>query len=381
MDFLFNDEQRMFQEAVEKFARNEIAPTTDAREEAGEFSYETWKKLCDLGLPGLCIPAEYGGGGADALTTVHAMITFAAACRDLSMSGAWGSHLLLAAMPIAEIGTGEQKKKYLPRMASGEWIGALGLTEPEAGSDATSLRTTAVRQGDEYILNGSKTFISNAPIADVFIVVASTDLSQRAAGLTLFLVDRSCPGLTTGKPLKKREGDSWPTGEIFFEDCRVPASNRLGDEGSGFSHMLTSLGWERIAFAPFVGMMEADLKLCIDYSRQREQFGRPIAKFELVQALLAEMKMDLEASRWLTYHLAWKKDQGEFIGLDAAVAKTFITEAAERCASKAIQVFGGYGCMREYPIGRSLWSAKMGVIGGGTSQIQRTIIGRMLTGI
>ena len=381
MDFQFTDEQNMFREAVAKFARNEIAPTTQARDEAGEFSFETWKKLCDYGLAGLSIPESYGGGGADAMTTVTAMIAFAAACRDLSMAGAWGTHLLLAAMPIVEIGTDEQKQKYLPKMATGEWIGALGLTEPEAGTDATSLRTTAVRDGDDYVLNGSKTFISNAPIAEVFIIVATTDPSKRAAGLTLFIADRTCPGLTTGKPLKKREGDSWPTGEIFFDDCRIPAANRLGEEGSGFSHMLTSLGWERIAFAPFVGLMEADLNLCIEYAKQRVQFGRPIGKFQLVQALLAEMKMDLEASRWLTYHLAWLKDQGGFIGLDAAVAKTFITEAAERSAGKAVQIFGGYGCMREYPIGSSLWATKMGVIGGGTSQIQRTIIGRMLTGL
>ncbi|MBU2551898.1 MAG: acyl-CoA dehydrogenase family protein [Proteobacteria bacterium] len=381
MDFQFSEEQKIFRDAVEKFARNEIAPTAAAREEAGEFSFEMWKKLCGYGLAGLSIPVEYGGGGADAMTTVLAMITFSAACRDLSMAGAWGTHLLLAAMPIAEIGTDEQKKKYLPVMASGEWIGALGLTEPEAGTDATSLRTRAVRKGDEYVLNGSKTFISNAPIADVFIVVASVDLSERAGGLTLFIVDRSCPGVTTGRPLKKRDGDSWPTGEVFFDDCRVPAANRLGEEKTGFTHMLTSLGWERIAFAPFVGLMESDLNLCIEYAKQRVQFGKPIAKFQLVQAMLAEMKMDLEASRWLAYHLAWKKDRGEFIGLDAAIAKTFITEAAERSAGKAVQIFGGYGCMREYPIGQSLWATKLGVIGGGTSQIQRTIIGRMLTGM
>ena len=284
-------------------------------------------------------------------------------------------------MPIAELGTEDQKQKYLPPMAKGEKMGCLALTEPEAGTDATSLRTTAKRDGDHYILNGSKTFISNAPIADVFITFASVDLSKRAGGLTIFIVDRDCPGITTGAPLKKYGGHSWPTGEIFFEDCRVPVANRIGAEGEGFQAMLTSLGWERIAFAPFVGQMEADLADCVEYAKTRQQFGRPIGKFQLVQALLAEMKMDIEASRLMTYQLAWKKDQGEFIGLDAAIAKTFITEAAERCAQKAIQVFGGYGCMREYPIGRTLWGAKMGTIGGGTSQIQRTIIGRMLTGI
>ena len=381
MDFNITEEQKMFVESIEKFAAKEIAPGAIERDEIGEFPRDFWQKLRDFGLLGLSIPEEYGGAGADAMTTVLALQALSRAGRDLSLTGAWATHLLLAAMPIVELGTQEQKEKYLPRMATGELIGCMALTEPEAGTDATSLRTTARRDGDYYVLNGSKTFISNAPIADVFIVFASTDLSLRAGGLTIFIVDRDCPGLSTGQPLKKYTAHSWPTGEIFFDDCRVPVSNRMGEEGQGFTAMLTSLGWERIAFAPFVGGMEADLADCIEYAKTRVQFGKPIGKFQLVQAMLAEMKMDIEASRLLTYQLAWKKDQGEFIGLDAAVAKTFITEAAERCANKAIQIFGGYGCMREYSVGRSLWGAKMGTIGGGTSQIQRTIIGRMLTGL
>jgi alkylation response protein AidB-like acyl-CoA dehydrogenase len=197
----------------------------------------------------------------------------------------------------------------------------------------------------------------------------------------LFVVDRDSPGLTAGKPLKKYEGAAAPTGELFFEDCQVPVENLLGEEGKGFQAMLMSLGWERLAFAPAIGLMEADLELCIGYARERKQFGKPIGKFQLVQAMLAEMKMDLEASRHLANHLAWKMDRREFIGLDAAIAKTFITEAADRSAQKAVQIFGGYAAMREYPIGRSLWSAKMATIGGGTSQLQRTIIGRLLTGL
>lgn len=381
MDFSLTEEQLMFRDSVEKFARKEIAPGVDEREEKGEFSYEAWKKLGEFGLAGLCLPQEYGGGGADAMTTVIAMEAFARGCRDMSLCVVWGSHLLLTAMPIADLGTEDQKKKYLPKMASGEWIGAYGLTEPEAGSDATGLKTTAERKGDHYLLNGSKTFISNAPIADVFVLFASMDLSKRAGGITIFVADRECPGLTTGKPLKKYEGSASPTGEVFFDDCRLPLENLLGEEGKGFQAMLMSLGWERIAFAPTVGLMEADLNLCIEYARERKQFGRPIGKFQLVQAMLAEMKMDLEASRYLSYHLAWKKDRKEFIGLDAAIAKTFITEAADRSAQKAVQIFGGYGAMREYPIGRSLWFSKMTTIGGGTSQIQRTIIGKMLTGL
>jgi alkylation response protein AidB-like acyl-CoA dehydrogenase len=197
----------------------------------------------------------------------------------------------------------------------------------------------------------------------------------------MFIAEKDFPGLTRGKPLKKYECYSAPTGEVFFDDCKVPVENLLGKEGEGFTAMLMSLGWERIAFAPAVGIMEADLDICIEYAKERKQFGKPIGKFQLVQAMLAEMKMDLEASRYLVYNLAWKKDRNEFIGLDAAIAKTFVTEAAERSARKAVQIFGGYGCMREYPIGRSLWGGKMGTIGGGTSQIQRVVIGKMLTGL
>jgi len=257
----------------------------------------------------------------------------------------------------------------------------MALTEPEAGSEATALRTTARKEGDHYILNGSKTFISNAPIADIFVVFATLDATKKAAGITMFIVEQGTPGLSVGKPLDKFDGHSAPTGEVFFDDCKIPANNLLGGEGQGFQAMLTSLGWERIAFAPCVGMMEANLKCCIEYAKERKQFGKPLAKHQFVQGMLAEMKMDLEASRYLVYHLAWKKDRNEFIGLDAAIAKTFITEATERNAYKAVQIYGGYGCMRDYPVGRSYWFAKMTTIGGGTSQIQRTLISRMITGI
>ena len=266
-------------------------------------------------------------------------------------------------------------------MAAGEWIGAFALSEPDAGSDATGLQTTAEKDGDYYILNGSKTFISNAPIADIFVVFASTDLSKRAGGLTMFVVEKDFPGLSVGKPMKKYGAPDAPTGEVFFDNCRVPAENMLGKENEGFKAMITSLGWERLAFILYVGTMEADLKLCIDYARNRKQFGTPIGQFQLVQAMLAEMKMDIEASKYLSYNLAWKMDQGKDVGMDAAITKTFVTEAAERCASKAVQIHGGNGCMTDYPVGRNLWIAKMGTIGGGTSQMQRVIIGKMLTGL
>ncbi|MBN2283806.1 MAG: acyl-CoA dehydrogenase family protein [Deltaproteobacteria bacterium] len=381
MDFNLTEEQLMFADSVEKFARKEIAPGVEEREEVSGFSRDVWKKMSEFGLNGLCIPVEYGGGGADPITTIIGTQAFARGSGDVFLVVAWLSHLLLAAMPIVDLGTEEQKKKYLPKMASGEWIGAYALTEPEAGTDATGLRTTARKEGDHYILNGSKTFISNAPIADVFVVFASIDLSLRAGGITIFVVERNTPGLTTGKPLRKYDGHSSPTGEIFFEDCAVPVENLLGKEGEGFFAMISSLGWERMAFGACVGAMEWELEQCIAYARERKQFGKPIAKFQLVQAMLAEMKIDLEAARYLVYNLAWKKHMKTDTALDAAITKTFVTEAAHRNSQKAVQIFGGNGCMREYPVGHNFWASKMGVIGGGTSQIQRVIIGRMLAGV
>ena len=379
MEFHITDEQKMFADSVERFAQKEIAPGFEEREESTGFSYDVWKKASEFGLSGLCIPVEYGGAGADPITTVIGTQALGRGSGDFSLILVLLSHLLLAAMPIVDIGTEKQKKKYLPKMASGEWIGAYGLTEPEAGSDATSLRTTAKKDGDSYVLNGSKTFISNAPIADVFVVFATVDLSLRAGGITIFIVDRDTPGLSTGKPLKKHGMHSAPTGEIFFDDCRVPAENLLGKEGKGFSAMISSLGWERMAFCSIIGIMEWELNQCIKYAKERKQFGQPIATFQLVQAMLAEMKIDLEAARYLVYNLAWKKLMKMDTALDAAIMKTFVTEAANRNSQKAVQIFGGNGCMREYPIGRGLWFNKLGMIGGGTSQIQRLIIGRLLT--
>lgn len=379
MDFSFTKEQNMFEKSVEEFARKEILPGVDERANETGFSHEIWKKMSDFGLNGLCVPTEYGGDGADAMTTMIAQIAFARVSGDGGLGVVWGSHLLLTAMPIVDLGTEEQKRKYLPLLASGEKIGAMSLTEPDAGSDATGMQTTAVKEGDYYIFNGSKTFCSNAPIADVFVVYATTDPQKRAGGVTMFIVDRDTPGLTLGPPLKKYEMHDAPTGELFFNNAKVPVENLLGRENEGFLAMLTSLGWERIAFGPYVGFMEKQLKDSIEYARTRKQFGREIGRFQLVQAMLAEMKMDIEASRYLAYHLAWKKDRGEDISMEAAIAKTFITEAAFRVSEKAIQIHGGNGCMVEYGVGRNLWGAKMGMIGGGTSQIQRTIIGRMLT--
>ncbi|MBW2367759.1 MAG: acyl-CoA dehydrogenase family protein [Deltaproteobacteria bacterium] len=380
MDFTISKRQRMFIKEVEKFCRKEVLPGVEEREEKEEFSLDVWKKMAQFGLTGLCLPREYGGDGANALTTVLGTEAFARASRDSSLCNSWLSHLLLCAMNINELGNDAQKAKYLPALAAGEKIGALGVTEPDAGSDATSMQTTAKRDGDVYVLNGSKTFISNGPIADIILVYATTDPTLRAKGIVSFIVEADTPGVTLGPAFKKYGIHASPTGEVFLDDVRVPVENRLTEEGAGFKAMLESLGWERLAFTHLVGLMDADLQDAVSYARERVQFGKRIGDFQFVQGLIAEMKMDLEASRLMAYHLAGKVDARENIALDAALTKTFISEAYQRCADKAVQVFGGYGAMREYAVGRSLWWSKITTIGGGTSQVQRQIIGRMVLG-
>jgi alkylation response protein AidB-like acyl-CoA dehydrogenase len=379
MDFEFTDEQLVFAKSVQEFAEKEIAPGAREREKDPSFPRDVWKKMADFGLLGLPVPEEYGGGGADAVTTTLALEVFARYCTDFDLMVKWGSHTMICAMPIAVLGNEEQKRRYLPSLCDGTRIGAFALTEPEAGSDATALRSRAVKEGDTYILNGNKIYISNAPHADVFVTFAKTTDEAGNEGISSFIVESDFPGFVRGKPLEIYSPSAGSdVGEIAFDDCRVPARNLLGEEGQGFYAMLTSLGWERLAFAGFLGMMARNLDDCIAYAKKRYAFGRPIAKFQLIQAKLADMAMDLEAARLLTYKLAWMFDTGKVIHLQAAIAKLFTTEAALRNALEAVQIFGGYGCMTEENVGRTLWAAKASVIGGGTSEIQRLTIARML---
>lgn len=379
MDFDFSEEQKAFARSVKEFAEKEIAPGAREREQSPEFPWEVWKKLADFGLLGLPVPEEYGGGGAGAVTTTLANEVFARYCGDVDLMIKWGSHTMICAMPIAVLGSEDQKRRYLPGLCDGSRIGAFALTEPEAGSDATALKSKAVKNNGEYILNGNKIYISNAPHADTLVTFAKTVDPAGNEGISSFIVESGYPGFVRGRPLRIYSPSAGSdVGEIAFDDCRVPAGNLLGEEGQGFSAMLTSLGWERLAFAGFLGMMARNLEDCIAYAKERHAFGRPICKFQLIQAKLADMAVELEAARLLTYKLAWMFDTGQVIHLQAAMAKLFTTEAALRNALEAVQVFGGYGCMTEEFVGRTLWAAKASVIGGGTSEIQRVIIARML---
>jgi alkylation response protein AidB-like acyl-CoA dehydrogenase len=366
---------------VLQFSRKEIAPLSEAWDLRGEFCWEAWRKLGAFGLLGLHFPEEYGGSGSDVTTACVAGEALAEGGGDGGLTLSWGAHTYLCGDTILQHGTPAQKARYLPRLATGEWVGALGLTEPDAGSDASAVRTTAVRKGDGFVLNGTKMFITNGPIADVLIVIASTDKEKKAGGVTAFIVEKDCPGFRPGQPLKKMGCRASPTSELVFEECRVPAENRLGAEGEGFMRIaLGALEWDRSALmAPFVGGMRYVLDACVAYAQQRVQFDRPIARFQAIQHKLADMKVTYEASRLLVYRVAWCKDQGRPLNhLEAATAKLFVAEAGMKLAHDAVQIHGGYGYIHEYPVERVYRNARLASIGGGTSEIQRAIVARMI---
>ena len=382
MDFSFTEEQELLRKSVIEFAQNEILPGAAERDAEARFDRDLWDKAAAQGLMGLPYPEEYGGGGASVVTTSVAGEALGYGGFDSGFCLSWGAHVVIGGIPIWQLGTEEQKNKYLPKIASGEWISGLGLTEPEAGSDAAGIKTTAVKKDGSYVLNGTKTFITNGPVGDVFVVLASTDKEKRSAGITGFIVEKGFPGFSVGKEIEKMGNRSSPTSELIFEDCEVPAENMLGEENKGFMQVaMATLEWERsVMLASAVGVMEMQLEHCIDYAKQRFQFNRPISSFQAVQFMLADMKMWLETSRWILYKVAWNKDAGIMDPLMASLSKLHITEVAMKAAHNAIQIHGGYGYTKDYAVERSIRDAQLGVIGGGTSEIQRWIIGRLLLG-
>jgi len=382
MDFRITEEQELFKKSVIEFAQKEIMPGAAERDEEARFDRDVWDKAAEFGLMGLPYPEEYGGSGASVFETGLAGEALGYGGLDAGFCLSWGAHVVIGGIPIWQLGTEEQKKKYLPKIASGEWITGLGLTEPEAGSDAAGLLTTAEKKDGYYVLNGTKTFITNGPIGEVFVVLAKTDKEKGAAGITGFIVEKSFPGFSVGKEIHKTGNRSSPTSELVFDNCEVPAENLLGEENQGFMGVaLATLEWERsVMLAAAIGGQEVQLEQCIKYAKERKQFGRPIASFQAVQFMLADMKMWLETSRWILYKVAWNKDQGIMDPLMASVSKLFITEVALKAARNAIQIHGGYGYTKEYAVERAYRDAQLGVLGGGTSEIQRWIIGRLLVG-
>jgi len=382
MDFSLTEEQKLFKQSVIEFAQKEIAPGAAERDEQARFDRDVWDKAAEFGLMGLPFPEEYGGSGASVIDTCLAGEALGYGGIDAGFTLSWGAHVVIGGVPIWQLGTEEQKKKYLPKIASGEWIAGLGLTEPEAGSDAAGIQTTAEKKDGYYVLNGTKMFITNGPIGQVFVVLAKTDKEKGAAGISGFIVEKDFPGFSVGKEIHKMGCRSSPTSELIFDNCEVPEENLLGQENQGFMQVaLSTLEWERsVMLASAVGGMEIQLEQCVKYARERKQFGRPIGHFQAVQFMLADMKVWLETSRLILYRVAWNKDQGIMDPMMASVSKYYITEVALKSARNAIQIHGGYGYTKDYPVERSIRDAELGVLGGGTSEIQKWIIGRMLVG-
>lgn len=381
MDFTLTPEQEAFKKECKDFAIKEIAPFLEEHDRNSTFFWEGWRKMGDFGLLGLPFPEEYGGSEAGALTTAVAMEGLAAGGADWGICLAWGANTIIGGVPIWKLGTEEQKRKYLVPLAEGKIVSCFALTEPDAGSDAASIQTYAKKDGDRYVINGSKMFITNAPIADISVVMAVTDKEKGpAGGISAFIVEKDFPGFSTGKELDKMGNRTSPTSEVFFEDCEVPEENLLGQEGMGFVQVAKeTLEWERaVMMAPAVGLMEANLERCVTYANERKQFGKPISRFQAVQHKLADIKVAMDTSRLLCYRAAWMKDQGTPAEMEASMCKLYISEAAMKAASDAVQIFGGYGYIREYPVERSFRDSKLGEIGGGTSEIQRLIISRMI---
>ncbi|MCG3173244.1 MAG: Acyl-CoA dehydrogenase [Myxococcota bacterium] len=379
MEFSFTPEQLQLRQEAFKFGREELAPTVRDRDNRGEFNRELWNKMGEFGLFALPFPAEYGGGDAGCTGACIAHEGFAKGARDGGMVLSMGAHTILCGIPIWKMGTDEQKQKYLPRICSGERIGGFCLTEWSSGSDAASMKTRAVLKGGKYILNGSKMFITNGPVGDQFIVTAVTDPGQKSLGISAFIVESGFPGFRVGQHLDKLGMRTSPTSELVFEDCEVPVENLLGPENMGFVLVAKLiLGWERSCLlAPSLGGLEDLIETCTQYALERNQFRRPIARFGAIRRKIAEMKRDLEVARLLLYRVAWMldNDKDEILSA-AAMAKVFISEAMERHTNQAIQVLGGYGFIKDYEVERMFRDAKVGTIGGGTSEIQRSIIAR-----
>ena len=379
MDFELTEEQQMIRKMVRDFAEREIMPIAQETDETGEFPWETIHKMAPLGLLGLPIPEEYGGAGADNVSFTIALEEIARACGSTAIT--LDVHTSLACEPIYLFGTEEQKRKYLVPMARGEKLGAFGLTEPEAGSDAGATKTRAVLDGDEWVINGQKIFITNGSIADVVIIAAVTDPEKGTRGISNFIVEKDTPGFRPGREEEKMGLKGSVTSELFFDDCRVPKENLLGKEGDGFKQFLITLDGGRIAIgAMAVGLAQAAFEKAVAYSKERVQFGQPIANFQAIQWMIADMATEIDAARLLVYRAAWLKDKGVRFTKEAAMAKLYASEAAERACYKALQIHGGYGYMKEYDVERYYRDNRLCAIAEGTSEIQRLVIARQVLG-
>jgi len=379
MDFSWTEEQLNFKNAVIEFAQKELNTGLIDRDRLGELSRENWKKCARMGILGLATPEEYGGSGNDILTTMLVMEGLGYGCRDNGLIFAMNAQMWSVQHPILTFGTEAQKQKYLPALCSGELIGAHGMSEPDSGSDAYSLHARAERVAENYVLNGTKMFVTNAPVADMALVFATVNPAKKMGGVTAFLVKKGTPGFRVSRNIEKMGLRTSPMGELILEDCVLPVENRLGPEGAGPNIFNSSMEWERSCIlGSHIGAMERQLQDCIRYTRERSQFGQKIGKFQSVANRIADMQVRLETARMLLYKVAWLKKMGKPAIMEAAMAKLYLSECFVQSSLDAVRTYGGYGYMTELEVERDLRDSIGGLLYSGTSDIQRVIIARWL---
>ncbi len=384
MNFNLTKTQELFRQMIHEFAEKEVKPLAAEIDEQERFPEETVKKMAKLGIFGIPVPKEYGGAGGDNIMYSIAVEELSRCCATTGV--VVSAHTSLCMVPILEFGTEEQKKKYLPKLASGEWIGAFGLTEPNAGTDSSAQQTTAVLDGEEWVLNGNKIFITNAGYAELYLIIAMTDKSQGNRGISAFLVEASTPGFCVGKKELKMGIRGSATAELIFDNCRIPKGNLLGQVGRGFRIAMKTLDGGRIGIAAqALGIAQGALDETVKYTKERKQFGRAIAKFQNTQFQMADLQTKIEAARLLIRSAAFKKDEAIkndriSYSADSAMAKLYASEVAMEVTTKAVQFHGGYGYTREYPVERMMRDAKITEIYEGTSEVQRMVIAGNLFG-
>jgi alkylation response protein AidB-like acyl-CoA dehydrogenase len=379
MDFSWTEEQLKYKNTVIEFAQKELNTGLAEHDRQGELSRENWKKCAQIGILGLATPEEYGGSATDIMTTMLVMEGLGYGCRDNGLIFAMNAQMWSVQHPVLTFGTEAQKQKYLPGFCSGDLIGAHGMSEPDSGSDAYSLRTRAEQTDEGYRLNGSKMFVTNAPIADVALVFATVNPAKKIGGITAFLIEKGTPGFKVSRNIEKMGLRTSPMGELILEDCVIPEENRLGSEGAGSSIFNSSMEWERSCIlGSHIGAMERQLEACIRYARERRQFGQSIGKFQSVANRIADMKVRLETARLLLYKVAWLKQMHKPAVMEAALAKLYLSESFVQSSLDAVRTHGGYGYMTELEVERDLRDAIGGTLYSGTSDIQRMIIARWL---
>lgn len=379
MDFSWSDEQLAYKKAVIEFAQNQLNEDLIERDSAAQLSRENWKKCAEFGIQGLPFPEAFGGAEADIMTSMLTMEGLGYGCKDNGLIFGINAQMWSVQMPILHFGTEEQKEKYLSGMIRGDLIGAHGMTEPNTGSDAYNLKTRAERVDGGYVLTGTKTFVSNAPVSDLSIVFATVDTTRGMWGITAFLVETGTPGFRISRSIDKMGLRTSPMGELILEECFVPEANRVGPEGAGARIFNNSMEWERACIlASNLGTMERQLEESISYARERTQYGQPIGKYQSVANRIVDMKIRLETARMLLYKVAWLKKMNKPAVMEAAMAKLYLSECFVASGLDAIRTFGGYGYTTEFEVERNLRDAIGGTLYSGTSDIQRNIIARLL---